>query len=47
MKSKRKETGTVLETNCWNGTDDNAGCGVKGDVATYGEALNDNGGGVS
>ncbi|GAB7348803.1 hypothetical protein MBLNU459_g7521t2 [Dothideomycetes sp. NU459] len=46
MKDKRKETGTVVDTNCWNGTDDNAGCGVQGAVDTYGEAFNDNGGGV-
>jgi len=43
---KRKETGTVLTTNCLNSTDDNAGCGVQGADDTYGEALNDNGGGV-
>lgn len=47
MKAKRKETGDVLTTNCWNGTDDNAGCGVRGEDDTYGEALNNNGGGVS
>lgn len=46
MKVKRKETGTVVNTDCYNGTDGNAGCGVKGEVATYGEAFNDNGGGV-
>ncbi|KAK5141769.1 hypothetical protein LTR04_002478, partial [Oleoguttula sp. CCFEE 6159] len=27
MDRKRKETGTVLTKNCWNGTDSNAGCG--------------------
>lgn len=43
---KRKETGTVLETNCYNGTNDNDGCGVSGPKATFGEALNNNGGGV-
>ena len=32
---KRKETGTVLTTNCLNSTDDNAGCGVQGVVDTY------------
>lgn len=47
MDVKRKETGDVLETNCWNGTDDNAGCGVQGDVDTYGKSFNENGGGVS
>jgi len=42
----RRETGSVLTTNCLNSTDDNAGCGVRGPVATYGSALNANGGGV-
>lgn len=46
MKAKREETGTQLTTNCYNGTDGNAGCGVQGPVASYGEAFNDNGGGV-
>jgi len=46
MNVKRKETGTVLEKNCWNGTDDNAGCGVQGKKATFGEEFNANGGGV-
>lgn len=47
MGVKRKQYGGVLKDNCWNGTDDNAGCGVQGAVETYGEAFNDNGGGVS
>ena len=47
MNAKRKETGKVLTTNCLNSTDDNAGCGVQGAVDTYGQALNNNGGGVS
>lgn len=46
MDAKRKETGTVLETNCYNGTDDNAGCGVKGADSTYGSAFNTAGGGI-
>lgn len=46
MKVKRKESGKALTTNCWNGTDDNAGCGVQGADDTYGEALNANGGGI-
>jgi len=46
MDVKRKETGTVLDTNCWNGTDDNSGCGVRGDTSTYGSAFNANGGGI-
>ena len=43
---QRKESGSALTTNCWNGTDENSGCGVRGQDATYGEALNANGGGV-
>lgn len=46
MNSKRKETGSVLGTNCYNGTDDNAGCGVQGKAASFGEEYNANGGGV-
>jgi hypothetical protein len=46
MDVKRKETGTVSATNCYNGTDNNAGCGVQGDAATYGSALNAAGGAV-
>ena len=46
MSVKRKETGKVLTTNCYNGTDGNTGCGVKGAPDTYGQALNSNGGGV-
>ncbi|MCJ1310388.1 hypothetical protein MMC25_004052 [Agyrium rufum] len=46
MNVKRKETGKVLSNNCLNSTDHNAGCGVEGPPATFGEALNVNGGGV-
>lgn len=46
MNVKRKEYGTVVDKNCWNETNDNAGCGVKGADDTFGEAFNDNGGGV-
>ncbi|KAI9822580.1 MAG: hypothetical protein M1827_000299 [Pycnora praestabilis] len=46
MKAKRKESGKALTNNCWNGTDDNAGCGVQGATDTYGQALNKNRGGV-
>ncbi|KAL3422875.1 putative endo-1,3(4)-beta-glucanase [Phlyctema vagabunda] len=46
MKVKRKETGKVLETQCQNGTNDNAGCGVKTGSATFGQEFNANGGGV-
>lgn len=47
MGVKRKQYGGVIRDNCWNSTDDNAGCGVRGAVETYGEAFNNNGGGVS
>lgn len=47
MKTKRKETGTVSGTNCWNSTNDNEGCGVKGAKSSYGAALNEAGGAVS
>jgi hypothetical protein len=46
MSVKRKETGSSLTTNCYNGTDSNSGCGVKGSEATFGEEFNSNGGGV-
>ncbi|OCK75986.1 glycoside hydrolase family 16 protein, partial [Lepidopterella palustris CBS 459.81] len=46
MNRKRKETGKALTTNCYNGTDENAGCGVQGPKNTFGQALNANGGGV-
>jgi len=46
MNVKRKETGKVLETDCRNGTDDNAGCGVLGAKDSYGETFNANGGGI-
>ena len=47
MKVKRKESGKQLKTNCWNETNSNDGCGVKGKKATFGEEFNKNGGGVS
>lgn len=47
MHAKRKETGKILTSNCYNGTDANAGCGVQGPEDTFGEAFNSNGGGVS
>jgi hypothetical protein len=46
MSVKRKETGSVLTSNCYNGTDGNAGCGVQGQPSTFGESFNANGGGV-
>ena len=46
MNVTRKATGRVLTTDCLNSTDYNAGCGVQGDSGTFGEALNNKGGGV-
>jgi hypothetical protein len=46
MSVKRKGTGTVLDTNCLNSTNDNAGCGVQAGTATFGETYNNAGGGV-
>ncbi|KAL9111638.1 MAG: hypothetical protein Q9227_003911 [Pyrenula ochraceoflavens] len=46
MSVKRKETGKTLNSNCYNGTDDNAGCGVQGAPATFGAEFNNNGGGI-
>lgn len=43
---RREMTGAVLGGNCYNGTDDNAGCGVQGANATIGSAFNAAGGGV-
>ena len=47
MDVKRNQEGSVLQDNCFNGTNGNAGCGVKGETDTYGSGFNDNGGGVS
>ena len=46
MNVKREETGNVLNTNCYNGTDDNQGCGVQGPSDSFGQTLNSNNGGV-
>lgn len=43
---KRKQTGTSTHTNCYNGTNNNAGCGVKGSDESFGEDFNDDDGGV-
>ncbi|KAF2086575.1 glycoside hydrolase family 16 protein [Saccharata proteae CBS 121410] len=43
---KRKESGSVLATNCWNETDANAGCGVQGGKNSFGAGFNAHGGGV-
>lgn len=46
MGVKRLMTGTVLAQNCYNGTDDNAGCGVSGGQDSYGTTYNDGDGGL-
>ncbi|KAJ5837097.1 hypothetical protein N7447_003123 [Penicillium robsamsonii] len=46
MDVKRKQTGQATFKNCDNATNGNSGCGVIGDEYTYGEAMNDRGGGV-
>ncbi|KAH8900856.1 glycoside hydrolase family 16 protein [Thozetella sp. PMI_491] len=46
MGAKRIMTGTAEYTDCNNATNDNAGCGVTGATASYGEAFNAAGGGV-
>lgn len=43
---KRKQTGQSTNGNCYNGTDDNAGCGVRGPKNTIGAEFNANGGGI-
>jgi len=46
MSVKRKETGKVLDKNCLNSTNANAGCGVQGSDTSFGEAFNKIDGGV-
>ncbi|OJJ95717.1 hypothetical protein ASPACDRAFT_1859952 [Aspergillus aculeatus ATCC 16872] len=43
---KRKQTGTSNFVTCDNSTHSNAGCGVQGPPSTYGQELNENGGGI-
>ena len=43
---KRKQTGGAITSNCYNGTNDNAGCGVLGAPATSGAEFNSRGGGL-
>ncbi|KAF9881244.1 hypothetical protein CkaCkLH20_01394 [Colletotrichum karsti] len=45
MNVKRKQTGSVLQTDCKNTTNSNAGCGVEGKTSSYGEDFNSAGGG--
>lgn len=46
MNVKQKQSGHILENDCWNKTNGNAGCGVRGSPVTYGKEFNDRGGGV-
>ncbi|KAJ5623825.1 hypothetical protein N7510_000134 [Penicillium lagena] len=46
MNVKRKETGSARYKTCDNSTNSNSGCGVQGDRSTYGQVLNDQGGGI-
>ncbi|KAL4810927.1 concanavalin A-like lectin/glucanase domain-containing protein [Aspergillus unguis] len=46
MDVKRKQLGTATYKTCDNATNANAGCGVQGPVATYGEEFNKKGGGI-
>ncbi|KAH9989997.1 glycoside hydrolase family 16 protein [Xylariaceae sp. FL0662B] len=46
MDVKRLMSGEVLEKNCLNSTNNNAGCGVSGPDASYGAAYNDAQGGI-
>ncbi|KAH9909969.1 glycoside hydrolase family 16 protein [Xylariomycetidae sp. FL2044] len=43
---KRKMTGTNVHSNCYNATNDNAGCGVQGPTDSYGATYNDVSGGI-
>ncbi|KAF3917379.1 hypothetical protein ABW21_db0203381 [Orbilia brochopaga] len=43
---KRKQSGTVLSTNCLNSTNYNMGCATSGPISSYGEAVNRGGGGI-
>jgi hypothetical protein len=47
MDVKRKQTGSAVSKTCDDSMRGNLGCGVVGDPSTYGEALNEAGGGVS
>ncbi|KAF3768581.1 family 16 glycoside hydrolase [Cryphonectria parasitica EP155] len=47
MDHKREMNGTALYDNCYWDANDEAGCGVQADTATFGAAYNDNGGGVT
>jgi len=46
MNVRRKQEGDVEQKDCFHEKNDNAGCGVKADDDSYGEAWNEEGGGV-
>ena len=46
MNVRRKQTGRVMEIDCYNGTKANVGCGIAGDDGTYGPDFNAAGGGL-
>lgn len=46
MKSRRKQTGDVEQKDCNHEKNSNAGCGVKDDDSSFGQAFNKNGGGI-
>lgn len=46
MDVRRKQTGETEQKNCDYSKNSNAGCGVKGEDDSYGQAFNGNGGGV-
>jgi hypothetical protein len=46
MKHERRQTGQAMGLNCYHAIDNNAGCGVRGPPDTYGQNLNENGGGL-
>ncbi|KAI1466289.1 glycoside hydrolase family 16 protein [Daldinia caldariorum] len=46
MDVKRIMSDSSLSNDCYNATDNNAGCGVRGSAATYGSAYNDAQGGI-
>ncbi|KAI1390909.1 glycoside hydrolase family 16 protein [Hypoxylon trugodes] len=47
MNVKRIMSGSTISKDCYNATDDNAGCGVRGSGDSYGSSYNDAQGGVT
>lgn len=46
MDRKRKMSGSASYTNCYNGTNDNSGCGVYGSDTSFGKGFNSVNGGI-